>query len=239
MTIESRSHVARIEDIMTPRSMLRTVRASETDRAKAISDDNDFDVVPVSDDDRIVSFWTRRGGRVRNLSSRHLVAHDVSVARVLPRLARHVAQFVSYRDQIVGLVDLSDLNKPLARLVIAHPLLTLEQAVLTAARARGVSDEDAALALGAKVAKSACNLRKKARRGNANGPLLEFAFFGDALCAAVKLDIISADRGDVTRLNDVRVRVFHPGHLLVANQKDGDELIWALKTCEQILATLD
>lgn len=234
MQMNSRS-VVQIEDIMTPRSLLLSVPRSEFERAPAIAYDNEFDAVPITEEHGgILSFWARETGRVQRISRRFRAEHSAAVESVLPRLARHTVQFVHYRAEVVGLVDLSDLNKPLARLVFLHPMLQCEQTVLSVARARNISDDDVASALGRDAAKHAMGKRKSAKRENLDAPLLEFASFGDVLRAAVELRILEVDSDDIDRLNVMRNRLAHGAKRPVQHADDGGELLWCLKACADV-----
>jgi hypothetical protein len=163
------------------------------------------------------------------------VPHDERVERILPRLADHLVQFVCFRDEVVGLIDRSDLNRPVARLVVLRPLLESEQAILLAARARGISEEAVAAALGPKVAADARRRRQQARREDLDLPLLEFVGFRDALRAAVKLQLVALGEADVDRLARIRNRSAHGSLRLVEQADDVRELLWVLEACRRIL----
>lgn len=220
---------------MTPRSLLRTVSHRNLDGASAIAKRENFDAIPVSKDDKIVGFWSILDQKRHPLTSDHLVAHDQPVGGVLDRLVGHGVQFVSYRDQIVGLVDLSDLNKPLARVIVAQPLLAVEQLIVTAFRERPLSDRRLVAILGDDKIVAAADRRASTRRENLDAPLVEFLHFGDILRIAAEVGLISTTKHEINRLNRTRNQVLHPAHRLVAERRDGDRLIWAMAECERIL----
>lgn len=134
-TNPSRSmHVTvRAEDIMTPRNLLQL---RSTDEAAAmLSRRAGYDAVPISrSDGKVREFWNAIEHRRVRIEKRHRIAHDAPIESLLSPLGDHTVQFVHYRSELVGLVDASDLNKPLARLAWLHPLLELERAVLEAVR---------------------------------------------------------------------------------------------------------
>jgi hypothetical protein len=220
---------------MTPRSLLVTVAEDALDEAARLAEEFQFDVVPIVAHGRIGSFWSCAARRIVPITGRHRAPHDESVERILPRLADHLVQFVFFRDEVVGLIDRSDLNRPVARLVVLRPLLECEQAILLAARARGISEESVADALGTKVAAEARRRRQRARREDLEVPLLEFVGFRDGLRAAVKLQLVALSEPDVDRLAEVRNRSAHGSLRLVEQADDLRELLWALGACRQTL----
>ena len=238
MSIAYHPRVGLVEDIMTPRSLLRTVSQKNLRGASAIAKREQFDVIPISKDDKIVGFWNSLDRETHALTSDHLVAHDQPVGRILDRLVGQGVQFVSYRDQIVGLVDLSDLNKPLARVTMAQPLLAIEQLIVTEFRARRVSDRRLSAIIGDEKIAAAAERRASGRRENLDAPLAEFLYFGDILRVAAHIGLIPTKGRDINRLNHVRNQVLHPAHRLVAVRRDGDRLIWAIAECERILNAL-
>lgn len=106
----------RIEDIMTPRSLFICVDEQESQTAAKVAHEMNFDVVPLLCRGEIRNYWSQAANRQLPITKRHRVSHDAAIEQVLPRLNDHLVQFVHYRFQIVGLVDISDLNKPVARL---------------------------------------------------------------------------------------------------------------------------
>lgn len=224
----------KVEDIMTPRSLFKCVDEQESHSAKQIADENNFDVVPLLRRGEIQSFWSREANRVLPITKRHRVSHDTRVEEALPRINEHGVQFVHYRSQIVGLVDISDLNKPLARLAWIRPILECEQALLSRAQEGNFTEDEIAKALG-HVAKDVRKRQRKAHRENLDLPLLSFAYFGDLLKATVKLGLVHLADDEIKRINSLRNRLAHGGRELIEKRSDGEELVWALGICHCIL----
>ena len=125
-----------------------------------------FDAIPISrSDGKILEFWSRIEKRRIRIQRTHRTAHDASIESLLTPLGEHMIQFICYRSEVVGLIDASDLNKPLARIAWLHPMLELERSLLDAARTLKISDQDQAVALG----KQATVARK--RQASANGTI--------------------------------------------------------------------
>ena len=137
----------RAEDIMTPRSLLR--HAVDDEEGAAAADDGGFDAVPIlRRDGSVREFWSRDDRDRLRITRQHRVPHDSTIERILPALGAGVVQFVYYRSEMVGLIDASDLNKPLARMAWLHPMVELERAILDAVRDLKKSEEEQADALG-------------------------------------------------------------------------------------------
>jgi hypothetical protein len=157
---------------------------------------------------------------------------------MLPRLANHLVQFVCFRDEVVGLIDRSDLNRPLARLVVLQPILECEEEIFLTVRTRGISEETVAAALGREVTADARRRQTRARREDLDVPLLEFVGFRDALRAAANLGLVSTSPADMERLATIRNRSAHGVLRLVEKAEHCQELIWALAECRRIQQAL-
>ena len=222
---------------MTPRSMFKVVGDDETERAPNLAKKYKFDAIPVIRRGAITKYWDRQAGKVLPITKKHRVAHDASIQEALPRLNEHLIQFVHYRSEVVGLVDLSDLNKPLGRLPWLHPILECEQRILTKAYGKSFTAEEIFTALGKDAAKSVRRRQEKAQKENLTIPLLAFAHFSEVLNAAVHLGILQIGEAEINLLVDLRNRLAHAGRNLIEERKtDGKKLLEALKICQQILA---
>jgi hypothetical protein len=219
---------------MTPRSLLTVIAASQISEAPRLAEDGDFEVIPVVRDGRIRDFWRRKTRRVCPITKSHWVQYSAPVVAVMPRLAERVAQFVCYGEEVVGIVDLSDLNKPKARLIWLQPLLELEQHIFLAARAMRVSDDDVRRVLGS-AAREAEGKRRKAQKEDLGFPLLEFLQFPQVLKVGRELGIVSLAAEEADRLNVVRRRSAHGVARPVEKASDGKELVSVLAICERLL----
>jgi len=200
--------IVRVEEIMTPRAILTTVTASDVADARRLSEEGDFDVIPVVRNGYIREFWRRRTRRMHPITDRHRVQYNEGVAAILPRLAKRLTQFVCYGPEVVGLVDVSDLNKPIARLIWLHPLLEVEQAIFMEVRARKITDEEIRKALGSPT-KEAERRRRKAKKEELGFPLLEFVQFRHVLKLGKDFGIASLSPEEIDRLNSLRRRSAH------------------------------
>jgi hypothetical protein len=226
-----------VDEVMTPRSMLHVVSPDRLAEAAYIADEHGFDAVPIVSDGELSSYWSRRSRRERRIAKSQRVSYKQSLAAVLARLVRHGVHFVQYDSQVVGLVDLSDLNKPNARTLFMEPLLQLEQSVVMAARGRQVDDATVARLLGRSAARARAR-QKRASKQDLDAPLLEFAHFGDLLKVARRLGLMSAGVDEIDRLNEVRNSVFHGARRPVERFEDGRELLWAVDACSNMQETV-
>lgn len=222
---------------MTPRSMFKVVSDNEIDRAPQLAKKYNFDAIPVIRHGAITKYWDRRAGKVLPMTKRHRIPHDASVEEALPRLNENLVQFVYYRSEVVGLVDLSDLNKPLGRLPWLHPVLECEQIIITKSDGKGFTEEAIFTALGKDAAKSVRRLREKAQKENLSIPLLAFAHFSEVLNVAFHLGILQIEKAEIDLLVELRNRLAHAGQNVIEERKtDGKKLLEALKICRRILA---
>ena len=209
--------VVRAEDIMTPRNLLEH-RRSDVD-AGAVASDMGFDAIPISrPDGRVLEFWSQIDQRRVRIRREHRAAHDSPIESPLSLLGAHVIQFVYYRTEVVGLIDASDLNKPIARIAWLHPMLELERSLLDAARRFKTTEEEQGHAL-RKHAKLARKRQTDAKRQDLELPLLEYAQFPDLLRAGRYLGLLEIDDSTIKDLNDVRKRAAHSGDVVVENRK--------------------
>jgi hypothetical protein len=229
--------MVRAEDIMTPRRLL-THAPGDIDAAAA-ADQGGFDAVPLLRRDGLVrEFWSRADRKRILIARRHRTPHDSTIDRLLPKLGAHVVQFVYYRSEMVGLVDASDLNKPIARIVWLQPMLQLERAILDAVRCLNIDDEQQAAALDSEAA-STRRRQAKAQQRDLEMPLLEYAQFPSLLRAAVRLGISQLSEGDITELNEVRKRAAHGGYPVIDDRTDCGRLIQALEIAWRAVRSID
>lgn len=226
----------KVEDIMTPRSLFVCVDEQESHMAAEVADEKNFDVVPLLSRGEIRTYWSRASDRLLPITKRHRVSHDTAIEEVVPRLNDQLVQFVHYRSQIVGLVDVSDLNKPLARLVWMRPILECEQTLLNRIQGGNFTEVEVIEALG-HAAANARRRQRHAARENLDLPLLSFAHLSDILKTAAILKVIRLTDGEIKRLNNLRNRLAHGCRELIEKRSDGEELLWALEACRRILAS--
>jgi hypothetical protein len=222
----------RAEDVMTPRRLLKF--ADQDRAAQLIAEKGDFDAVPIlRPAGLVVEFWSRPQGQRARITARHRVRHDKPVEHLLRPLGEHLIQFVYYRSELVGLIDASDLNKPIARLAWLYPMLELERAILEAVRLAGVDQAHQADALGFDAA-TARRRQAKAERCDLGLPLLEFAQFSSLLRAAGRLGIVHFDEDRIRELNDFRNRAAHGAReRVIEDRKDCERLLRAMQIARE------
>jgi hypothetical protein len=224
----------KVEDVMTPRSLFKCANEGETLRAQQIAEKYQFDSVPFLQKGAIRKYWSQEDKKVVQIGGRHRILHDTPIEAAVSRLAAHMIQFVYYRTEIVGIIDLSDLNKPVARLTWLRPLLECEQAILMRSEQQGLTEERIRDALG-RAAKDAQQFKQRAAQRDLLMPLLGFALFRDILKVAVKLEFIELSEHDILRLNRIRNRSAHVGQPLIEKKNEVEDLIWTLGACQHIL----
>lgn len=217
---------------MTPRNLLQH-RGRDAD-AEKVATAMGFDAIPISrSDGKILEFWSRTDRRRIRIRRVHRTPHDASIEALLAPLGAHTIQFVYYRSEVVGLIDASDLNKPIARIAWLHPMLELERSLLDAARTSKITDEEQATALG-KQATAARQRQARAKRHDLEMPLLEYAQFPDLLRAARRLGFLHLDASEIDELNGIRKRAAHSGDVLVESRSDCDRISRALAMARKV-----
>jgi len=224
--------VVRAEDIMTPRNLLEH-RRNDVDAA-AVASDMGFDAIPISRlNGRVLEFWSQADQQRVRICQKHHTAHDAPIESLLSPLGAHVVQFIYYRTEVVGLIDASDLNKPIARIAWLHPMLELERSLLDAARRFKIPEEDQAHALHGD-AKGARKLQTDAKREGLELPLLGYALFKNLLQAGQRLGLFEIDDSTIKELNDVRNHAAHSGHVVVENREACGRLSGTLKIARKM-----
>lgn len=227
----------RAEDIMTPRRLLRHARTDAD--AKRIADSGLFDAVPLIGNNGVVrEFWSRSEGQRSRITRRHSTSHDAAIEKLLPALGSHTVQFVFYRSEMVGLLDASDLNKPIACLAWLQPMLELERAILTVVADRNIDDQQQLVSL-EQQAKPTLRRQEKAKKHDLVLPLLEYAQFPGLLRASRNLDITSLLDDEISNLNEVRRRAAHgAGDAVIQDRSDCMGLKEALELARKVASTI-
>jgi len=176
-----------------------------------------FDAIPIVEHGAIRRFWSREERGPVRIVRHNLVFYDTPIENLLPRFKTDGVQFVYYRTEVVGLVDVSDLNKPLARMVWLHPILECEQKIVEQTVKRGHDDDEITRVL-ENEAKRALKKQRQALQQDLKLRLLSFVYFREVLRAGVGLGIISISKTEIEKLNDLRNRLAHPGRSLIEHK---------------------
>ncbi|MFB3779401.1 MAG: hypothetical protein ACE141_17415 [Bryobacteraceae bacterium] len=227
--------VVTVADVMTPRSLFIGVAPEKSDQAAAIAEREGFTAVPIVANGAISSYWSRSAARVLPIVRRLKLLHDLPLPIILPRLTTGMTHFVYFQRELVGLINLSDLNKPLARLPWLQLLLDVEQRILETCV--DLADETVADALG-HAARHARQRQARARTTDVHLPLLAFAHFSEILRAAVQLKLITLNAEHLGRLVQARNRLAHGSTKLIESPSDGKELLWVCSRSQEIVCEL-
>jgi hypothetical protein len=222
---------------MTPRSVLRCVENGDLRLAQKIADKEKFDAIPIVERGAIRRFWSSERRAPVRITTHHRISHDTPIEALLPRFKADGVQFVYYRTEAVGLVDVSDLNKPLGRMVWLYPMLDCEQKIIEQTGERSCTDAEIVRVLGS-GAKRVLSKQRKALHEDLKLPLLSIAYFSEVLRVGVELRIISLLEAEIKKLSDLRNRLAHPGRTLIEHKDQCEELLWSKKICMQILKEL-
>lgn len=216
----------RAEDIMTGRRLLKCSPAGDPEEAARIAASNQFDVVPLPEVGGAVRrFWSRPAGAILRVTRQHRANHDTPVAALLRPLFQHGVQFVYFRSELVGLLDVSDLNKPLARLGLLSPMLHLEQQVMNRARRMNLSDDSISQWASKGEVRRAKSRQARAATKNLSMPLLEFMGFGSVLAVARGLGWLQLTDGQHASLVDLRNRCAHATREIIDRREGREKLL--------------
>ena len=213
-----------VEQVMTPRSSFILVDQDSVDTAPDLAASKNFDVIPIVSKGRIDSYWSRARGRATNLTPKDRIDHRQPLQKVIKQLQRHQFQFVCYREEIVGSLDIADLNKPLARLVWLNAVLSMEQSIEQAVS--NFSNDLVMNALGPNATKTAKGRRNKAKAKDLDLPIAHFAGFKELLEAAGRPELINARPRTISRLNELRNKLAHGSRRLIVTRSEVEHLTW-------------
>jgi hypothetical protein len=216
---------------MTPRSLFLSVPKGQLDQASKLAEENGFTAIPIVDGGVVSCYWSQPASRELPITRRLKVTHDLPLMAALPRLMAAATHFVYYDRELIGLINLSDLNKPLGRLPWLHLLLDVEQRILEASI--HLSQDSVEIALG-KAAGRTKKRQANARANDVHLSLLSFAQFSDALQAAIRLNLIDMSIEGAARMTKMRNRLAHGTLKPIEGPMDGKELDWVRATCRRI-----
>jgi len=227
--------IVTVADVMTPRSLFVCAPQEKPDQAVTLAETHGFTAVPIVDNGSVSSYWSRSAARALPIARRLKLAHDVPLPVALPHLIGGTTHFVYYQRELVGLINLSDLNKPLGRLPWLQLVLDLERRILEASV--DLADETVATALG-EAARHARKRQAKARANDVHLPLLSFALFSEVLCAATELKLITMTPEEIERLVRTRNHLAHGTLRPIEGSSDGKNLLWLCSRSRQIACEL-
>ena len=119
--------VFNVVDIMTSTRDLKF--APDIDKAREISQDCDYDVVPLGVPANMHKYYDRETDRLKDIKKENLLARDTGIAALVSYLEKGGFYFILEYNNIIGLVNRSDLNKLLSFLPLYVTSLHAEYAI--------------------------------------------------------------------------------------------------------------
>lgn len=202
-----------IESIATPRAQLVVRPKRHWPDFMNESEIEEFDHVPVTQDEEIVGVFDRERGTVRDLSEAMFMASDASLLSFVENADRRKFALLVRESHIVGIVTLSDIQKLPVYCVLYSLLMSVEMLLMEWIRTVCQGDPDKWMAHLDDLAKRQIERYwKRAKQENVALDKLSCASFSDELTAARGLGLFSSNQSASTslkRLNELRNLVCH------------------------------
>ncbi len=223
------SQVFTVETIMTPRGELLTAeRGTDQAGARAEAGQRRFDLLPITENGRIVEILVAQGGTPEPLTGRWLVSRDTSIPDLL-QLFLESGQpgfLVWQRQDVVGLVTPADLNKLPVRVYLYFLIGEVELALTLQIRSHFAGVPGQALQmLSAKRRREIEEQIAGLTAQNIGVDPVELLRLSDVINIAAKHEPLRRQLGFSSRgavetalggLNDLRNRTMHPVRPLLA-----------------------
>jgi hypothetical protein len=102
-------------DLMVPREEL-VCAVDQRDAEQKLEAHLKFDVIPIRQADKLVSFLARGQSKPRTIQVQHVIGSETPIIDLTESLCNRRFVFVVGRHEVVGLVHFSDLNDPIVKL---------------------------------------------------------------------------------------------------------------------------
>jgi hypothetical protein len=204
-----------VETLMTPRPALYT-----QDRDRVLDESQPFDLVPVTEDEKIVGVF------VTNTNSQHALTRDwlISADTSVPHLVDLFVDtgkpgfLVLQRQEIVGVVTPADLNKMPARAYLYHIIGRLET-MLSNWIDRELQPDEITATLSKKRREKVIENHSRLVEGNVDVKIIETLYLSDLISIVEKRQNLREKLGypsrnaanrDLGGLNGLRNKAMHP-----------------------------
>jgi len=155
----------RISQIMTPAPSLSCLTTRDGEKAKQLSLDTNYDIIPISQNGVISSYFHRATGKIERVQVADLLSSESTIDDCLELFRDREFYFVNRENRVVGLVNHADLDKVPVRLSFYVLISKLETLLLAMFRFHYRDDDSWKGLLRDRVSKIADIYEAKKRRG--------------------------------------------------------------------------
>ena len=225
-----------VETIMTPRRDLLTgVRGADLAPVRAEARQRRFDLLPLTQEGRIVEVVRAAGGAPEPLTDRWLVAHDTPIPDLLQIFlaSGRPGFFVFQRQEVGGLVTPADLNKLPVRVYLYFLIGEVELALTLLIRDQFAAQPEQALQMLSSKRQRELEAQLAAlTEENIGVDPVQLLRLSDVINIVAKHEGLRSQLGFASRravekalggLNDLRNRTMHPVRPLLAHLPDDME----------------
>ncbi len=222
-------------DIMTPRERMTT--AGDVDEAaRKLDEYPQYDVIPIRQSQHILAFLERGASKQRIIQIQHLISAETAILDLVDSLCDRPFTFVVGRHQVVGLVQLADLNDPIVKLPYFVLLEGLERHVADALRPMVVDENLGQFGLDRSRLTSLMSKKARLQKAGTDRDWVTLLYFRELLEAAVHLGSLRLSPQEIEDLSVVRNRVAHvAAEELIETRADVRRLSKVRTLCAQAL----
>lgn len=169
---------------------------------RAEAESRRFDVVPVTEDGRIVGVLCEEGVKPEDLTDRWLVSRDTGIPDLVTILAEsgRPALLVFHRQDVIGMVAPADLNKMPARVYFYNLIGELELVLAEFIRSYWTGDpEDLLLLLSKKRREKLTSQASGLVEGNVNVDPIQLFYLSDLVEVVAKSEGLRSELGFASR----------------------------------------
>ena len=222
-------------DLMVPREEL-VCAEDQRDAEQKLEAYPKFDVIPIRQGDRLVSFLERGQSKPRTIQVQHVIGSETPIIDLAESLCNRPFVFVVGRHEVVGLVHFSDLKDPIVKLPYFVLLEGVERQV--ADSVKNLAQEEI-LPQFIRDTERLTKIREKMNQlkaNDANRDWVTILYFREILEAACHLGKLSLKVSEIEDLSAVRTRVAHAAtEELVEKHSDVQRLRNVGRLCSSIL----
>jgi hypothetical protein len=195
-----------------------------------------YDVILIRDGDRLVAFIERGTLTPKPIRIQHVVSAETSIPELVESLCECRFVFIVGRQQVVGLVQLADLNDPIVKLPYFVLLDGLERQIADAIRPLVTEETLPRLKIDPDRLRGLKQKMAKLQKNDADRDWVTLLYFRELLEAAVHFGKLNLSAPRIDDSSTVRTRVSHAAtDELVESHNDVRRLSRVHQLCVELL----
>jgi hypothetical protein len=235
-TLERLASTFTVRDVMVPR--YRMVCGQDADDCRRLlAEHDDFNLIPLVDDDRLVGYVERDLGSRQIGLHEDVISDSTSLLDLIDVFRSRTFSFVLAGDKIGGYVHFSDLNNRLVELSLYVLLQAVEHQLNGGIRP--VNEMDLRAALGEDRARRLEGDLRRLSKADANLDIFSVMQLKDFMGLARLKRIINATDQEIDEVYRVRNSVSHAEKPLVTKHADVGKVAWVKDFCIAMIDPLD